>query len=396
MTPPVRLFLIAGEPSGDQLGAALIAGLRDLCGDALTLEGVGGPAMAAQGFDSRFPMDELSVMGLAEVLPRLPNLMRRIAETADAVMAAKPDALVTIDSPDFVLRVARRARKALPYLRVIHYVAPSVWAWRPGRAAKMAEVVDHVLALLPFEPPYMEAAGMTCDFVGHPVVAERQAGPDEAAALRKELAIAPEQPLLLLLPGSRRGEVKRLTPVFNEVVRRLRARHPELAVVVPAAPSVAPLLDDLLRPDDAGWPHLLDPRGFPVAAWEARKRAAFTAGDMALAASGTVSLELAAATTPMVIAYDASALTAWLVKRMVKIDTGTLVNLVTETRVVPEFLFERCTPELITPAVEDLLENPAAAAAQRRAADRTMELLGRDGESPGLRAAHSVLAAVRR
>jgi lipid-A-disaccharide synthase len=320
--------------------------------------------------------------------------MRRIAETADAVVAARPDALVTIDSPDFVLRVARRARKALPGLRVIHYVAPSVWAWRPGRAAKMARAVDHVLALLPFEPPYMQAAGMTCDFVGHPVAAERQAGPDEAAALRAELAIAPEQPLLLLLPGSRRGEVQRLAPVFGAVVRRLRARHPELAVVLPAAPPVAALLDDLLRPDNAGWPHLLDPRGIPVDAWEARKRAAFAAADAALAASGTVSLELAAATTPMVIAYDASALTAWLVKRLVRVDTGTLVNLVTQTRVVPEFLFERCTPELVEPAVERLLEDPAAAAEQRAAADRTMELLGRGGEPPGLRAARSVLRAL--
>jgi lipid-A-disaccharide synthase len=162
-----RLFLIAGEPSGDLLGAALIAGLRELAPGA-RLEGVGGPAMAAQGFRSRFPMADLSVMGLAEVLPRLPLLLRRLRETAEAVVAAAPDALIGIDSPDFCLRVARRVRAARPGQRVMHYVAPSVWAWRPGRAAAMAEVVDHVLALLPFEPPYMEAAGMSCDFVGHP------------------------------------------------------------------------------------------------------------------------------------------------------------------------------------------------------------------------------------
>ena len=301
--------------------------------------------MAGQGLASRFPMEELSVMGLAEVLPRVPNLWRRIRETAGAVAAAAPDALVTIDSPDFNLRVARRARRLRPDLKVIHYVAPSVWAWRPGRAAKMAEVVDHVLALLPFEPPYMEAAGMTCDFVGHPVAAEPQATPAETAALRAELAIAPDQPLLALLPGSRRGEVTRLAPVFAEATRRLRALHPELAVIVPAAPPVAALLDGLIRPDDAGWPHLLDPRGFSAEAWAARKRAAFGAADAALAASGTVSLELAAAGTPMVIGYDASALTAWMVRRMVRIDTATLVNLVTGTRAVPEFLFDDCTAE---------------------------------------------------
>lgn len=386
-----RLFLIAGEPSGDLLGAALLAGLRQLDPD-LAVEGVGGAAMAAEGLASRFPMEELSVMGIAEVLPRLPNLLRRISETADAVVAARPDALVTIDSPDFALRVARRARKRLPDLRVIHYVAPSVWAWRPGRAAKMAEVVDHVLALLPFEPPYMTAAGMTCDFVGHPAATLPQASGAEVAALRAELAIAPDQPVLALLPGSRRGEVTRLAPVFAEVARRLRAASPELAVIVPAGRGVVPLLDETLKPDEAGWPHVMDPRGLDAATWEARKRAAFAMADAALAASGTVSLELAAAGTPMVIGYDANRLTAWVAKRLVTVDTATLVNLVTGTRAVPEFLFEDCTPALIRPAVEALLTDPAAAAAQVAAGDEAMRLLGRGGEPPGLRAARSVLA----
>ena len=390
----VRLFLIAGELSGDALGAALIAGLRQLLGDDLVLEGVGGPAMAAQGLVSRFPMEELSVMGVAEILPRLPNLLRRIRETGDAVAAAAPDALVTIDSPDFTLRVARRARKRRPGLKVIHYVAPSVWAWRPGRAAKMATAVDHVLALLPFEPPYMEAAGMTCDFVGHPIVAEPQASPEEVAALRAELAIAPGQPVLALLPGSRRGEVTRLLPAFAEVTRRLRARRPDLAVIVPAAAPVVGLLDGGLKADDAGWPHVLDPRGLPEPVWAARKRAAFAAADVALAASGTVSLELAAAGTPMVIAYEASRLTVWVLRRMIRIDSATLVNLVTDTRVVPEFLFDRCDPALIVPAIEALLDDPAVAARQATAGAETMRLLGRGGEPPGLRAARSVLRAI--
>ena len=389
MTGP-RLFLVAGEPSGDRLGAALIEGLRAL-GVTPELAGVGGPAMAAAGLASRFPMEELSVMGIAEVLPRLPNLLRRIRETAEAVAAMRPDALVTIDSPDFSLRVARAARKRLPELRTIHYVAPSVWAWRPGRAAKMAEVVDHVLALLPFEPPYMEAAGMTCDFVGHPVAAEPQASPAEVAALRAELAIAPGQPVLALLPGSRRGEVTRLAPIFAEVARRLRALRPDLAAIVPAAPAVVGLLDERMPADEAGWPHVLDPRGFDAPAWEARKRAAFAAADVALAASGTVSLELAAAGTPMVIAYDANPLTVWMVRRLVRVDTATLVNLVTETRAVPEFL-GGCTARAIVPAVEALFADPAIAAAQRAAGAWAMALLGRGGEPPGVRAARSVLA----
>lgn len=389
----VRLFLVAGEPSGDRLGAALIDGFGAL-GVAPELDGVGGAGMAAAGMASRFPMEELSVMGIAEVLPRLPNLMRRIRETADAVVAMRPDALVTIDSPDFSLRVAKAARARLPDLRTIHYVAPSVWAWRPGRAAKMARVIDHVLALLPFEPPYMEAAGMTCDFVGHPVAAEPQASAAEVAALKAELAIGEGQPVLALLPGSRRGEVGRLAPVFAEVARRLRARMPDLAVIVPAAAGVMDLVDGLLPADGAGWPHVLDPRGFAAPAWEARKRAAFAAADVALAASGTVSLELAAAGTPMVIAYDASPLSVFVARRLIRIDTATLVNLVTDTRVVPEFLFERCTPELILPAVEALLLDPGAAAAQRAVAAEAMTLLGRGGEPPGVRAARSVLGAV--
>jgi lipid-A-disaccharide synthase len=385
-----RLFIVAGEPSGDLLGSALIAGLRQLTGD-LALDGVGSAAMAAQGLVSRFPLEELSVMGIAEVVPRLPNLIRRIRETGDAAAVMAPDALVTIDSPDFSFRVAKRARARRPGLEVIHYVAPSVWAWRPGRARKMARVVDHVLALLPFEPPYMQAAGMTCDFVGHPVAAEPRATPAEIAAIRADLGVAPGRRLLVVLPGSRRGEVTRLGPVFAEVARRLRASHPDLAVVLPAA---APVID-LLAGHFPDIP-VLDPRPWPKAEAEARKRAIFAAADVALAASGTVSLELAAAGTPMVIAYTANPLTGWIVMRMALIDTATLVNLVTDTRAVPEFFLADCTPGRIAPAVARLLDDPAAAAAQRAAAARAMELLGRGGEPPGLRAARSVLAAIER
>lgn len=391
-----RLFMIAGEASGDLLGAALLRGLRELGEPPSALEGVGGPAMAAEGLASRFPMAELSVMGVAEVLPRLPSLLARIRETAAAVAAFRPDALITIDSPDFCLRVARKARAALPDLRVIHYVAPSVWAWRPGRAAKMARSVDHVLALLPFEPPYMQAAGMTCDFVGHPVVAEPVATAGEQAALRASLGIAADQPLLLLLPGSRRGEVSRLAPVFADVGRALRARHPDLALLVPTMPPVADLVRDLMPPDAQGWPKLMGEAAAPQAEAGLRKRAAFATADVALAASGTVSLELAAAGTPMVIAYRMNALSAFLARRLVKLASPTLVNIVTESRAIPEFLFEDCVPEKIAPAVAALLEDPEAGAKQRAAEDRAMELLGRGGEPPGTRAARSVLRAIER
>ena len=378
----MRLFLIAGEPSGDALGAALMAGLKALS-PSVTFEGIGGPLMEAEGLQSRFPMEELSIMGLMEILPKYAHLKRRIAETAAAVTATAPDALITIDSPDFCLRVARLVRAANPGQRTIHYVAPTVWAWRPGRAAKMAPLIDHVLALFPFEPSYMEAVGMTCDFVGHPVVTQPRATPAQAAAFRTSHAIAPDQPLLLCLPGSRRGEVTRLLPRFRDAIATLSAKHPGLAIVLPTVRGVAPLVREMT----GDWPT----RPLILEASD-DKRTAFAAATLALAASGTVSLELAANRVPMVIAHDFNRLTWWLMKRAALIDTVTLVNIVSETRAVPEFLGPACQPAPIAAALDRLLTDPAARAAQDNAANLTMSRLGEGGEPPGLRAARSVLA----
>jgi len=370
----MKLFLIAGEPSGDRLGGALMAGLKQLA--QVEFHGIGGPAMQAEGLVSLFPMAELSIMGLVEVLPKYFHLKRRIAETAAAVAALGPAALITIDSPDFGLRVARLVRAANPGQRTMHYVAPSVWAWRPHRAARMAQVIDHVLALLPFEPPYMTAAGMTCDFVGHPVVAEPQATEEERALMDGT------HPLILALPGSRRSEVTRLAPVIGQTLALIKAQHPQVRVALPTVPHIAGLVRDLAR----DWP--VQPQ---IIADGATKRAAFAAADVAIAASGTVSLELAAAGTPMVIAYDMHPLTLWLTQRALRIDTVTLVNLVSQTRTVPEFIGARCKPDLIAPAVLALLQNPHA---QDAAMTLTMQRLGQGGQPPGLRAAHSVLAHI--
>lgn len=385
-----RLFLIAGEPSGDRLGAALLEGLKTLEGTALEVDGIGGPAMEAEGLVSRFPMEELSVMGLAEVLPRLPAILRRVRETAAAVIESAPDALITIDSPDFGLRVARRVRAVRPDLRTIHYVAPQVWAWRPGRAAKMAPVIDHVLALLPFEPAYMEAAGMTCDFVGHPVAAMPRASEAEKAALRAVLGFG-DDPVLALLPGSRRGEVARHGRIFAETFDRLRRVRPNLQAVIAATAPVVDLVREAI-PGAA----VLDPRDMPDSEAQMWKRAAFATADVALAVSGTISLELAAQGTPMVIAYQANPVSAAIARRLVRVDTATLVNLVTGRRAVPEFIFERCQPRLIAPALAQILDDPDEAAEQLAAGEEAMRRLGRDDEPPGLRAAHSVLAAIRR
>ncbi|MBY6065473.1 lipid-A-disaccharide synthase [Leisingera aquaemixtae] len=380
----LRVFILAGEPSGDRLGGALMAGLKQL-EPGVSFDGIGGALMAEQGLVSRFPMDELSVMGLAEVLPKYRHLKRRIRETADAVLETRPDVLITIDSPDFSLRVARLV-KAQSNIRTVHYVAPSVWAWRPKRAGKMAEVIDHVLALLPFEPPYMEAAGMDCDFVGHPVVAEPQATEPEIAAFRSEFGLG-DAPFVLALPGSRRSEVSRLAPDFGGALHRFTARHPEYRIVVPAAAPVAGLVRDAVQ----NWPEgavLVNPNEFDAATAKAHKRAAFGAADLALAASGTVSLELAAAATPMVIAYKFQWLTWQIMKRMALIDTVTLVNLVSDTRVVPECLGPDCTPEKIAASLEALAAGPGA---QLEAMKLTMQRLGEGGEAPGLRAARAVL-----
>ena len=381
----MKFFLIAGEPSGDRLGAALMAGLKDLC-PAARFEGIGGPAMQAEGLESLFPMEELSVMGIAEILPKYFHLKRRIREAASQVLAEEPVALITIDSPDFCLRVARIVKDAAPEIPTIHYVAPSVWAWRPGRARKMARVIDHVLALLPFEPPYMEAAGMSCDFTGHPVVAEPVATPAEAAAFRTTQDIAPDAPLLAVLPGSRRGEVTRLLAPFGETVAGLAQLSPDLRVVLPSPAHLA----DFVEAAVADWPA----RPVVLKAPDLATRiAAFAAADAALAASGTVSLELAAQNCPMVIGYDMAPLTLWLMRRLIRIDTVTLVNLVSETRTVPEFIGGECRAERLVPALAQLLrgETGGATGGQAEAMRLTMERLGRGGEAPGLRAARSVL-----
>lgn len=380
----MKFFLIAGEPSGDQLGAALMAGLEALDSE-VEFCGVGGPLMRGRGMESLFPMDELSLMGIWEVLPKYRHLKRRIAETAQAVADAAPDALITIDSPDFCLRVARAARVLNPDLRTIHYVAPSVWAWRPGRALKMAQVIDHVLAILPFEPPYMEAAGMTCDFVGHPVATAEVGGPDEAALFRAAHGIEADAPVVLCLPGSRKSEVERLAGRFDEALMRLRDRVPEIRVVLPTVPGVAHMVRDMAR----RWPCT------PVVVEEPdEKIAAFAAADLALAASGTVSLELAANRIPMVIGYDMAPVSRLLVGMLLRTDTVTLVNLVSDTRAVPEFLGSACQPGPLSHALQDALEDMSARKAQLDAMDLTMDRLGKGGEAPGLRAARSVVKAV--
>jgi len=388
----MRVFLIAGEASGDKLGAALMAGLKQLA-PGVEFQGIGGPLMQLEGLHSQFDMNELSVMGLIEILPKYRALKRRVHETAQAVIAAKPEVLITIDSPDFCLRVARLVRAA-SNIRTVHYVAPSVWAWRPGRAAKMAKFIDQVLALLPFEPPFMQQAGMRCDFVGHPVVAEPAITKPMLTAFRNIYASG-SQPTILVLPGSRKSEVSRLAPVFGAALAPVLAKRPDAQIIVPAAGNVADMVLAATR-NWPGTPIVLDARTLPADEAETRKRCAFHAADIALAASGTVSLELAAASTPMVIGYDMNWLSWKIMSRMARINTITLVNLVTGQGVVPEFLGPDCRPAPIGAALNRLLDDPTGRQAQLDAMSQTMLALGQGAEPPGQRAARAVLDGLGR
>jgi lipid-A-disaccharide synthase len=376
------IFLVAGEPSGDALGASLMAALKERTGGVVRFAGVGGDGMASQGLDSLFPMADLSVMGVAEVLPRLPRILRRLSETAREARRLRPAAVVTIDSPDFCFRLAKRLRGA--GIPLIHYVAPSVWAWRPGRARKIAAFLDHLLALLPFEPPYFEREGLACTFVGHPVV---ESGVDlgDGRRFRERHGITADAPLICVLPGSRRSETSRLLPIFAQAVAGLRATRPDLAAVVPVIGAVA---DEVARAT-ADWPVPTT-----VVHGRADKIDAFAAANVALAASGTVALELAMAETPTVIAYRVSPISAWLARRLVRVSYANLVNLVLDRPAVPELLQEDCRPERLTVALDALLADETAKRAQVEAGREALARLGRGGPSPGDRAAAAVLDVI--
>jgi lipid-A-disaccharide synthase len=380
-----HVFLIAGEPSGDSLGAQLMSAIKGVAGDRVRFSGIGGVAMKAEGLESLFPMAELSVMGLIEVVPRVPRLLRRLQDTVSAIERVRPDAVVTIDAPSFCLRVARRLKRGPARLReipIVHLVAPQVWAWRPGRAAGVARVVDHLLTLLPFEPAYFERFGLRCTFIGHPVV-ESGADKGDGPGFRARHGIPASATVVCLLPGSRHGEVRRLLPVYRETIGRLQARVPDLWVV---APTAGPVEGDVTKAL-AAW-------DVPTLTVAGRNRFdAFAASDVALAASGTVTLELALAGVPMVVAYRMNPVTAWLARRLVTVKYANLINLVLDRPAIPELLLEECRPAALAEALETLITDEGAKQAQRRAANEALETLGRGGPSPIGRAARAVLEA---
>lgn len=377
-------MLVAGEPSGDVLGARLMDGFRAATTDEVEFIGVGGPEMQARGLTSLFPFSDLAIMGLAEVLPRLALVLRRIRETANLAAAAKPDAVVTIDAPDFSFRVAARLRPlGIP---LVHYVAPTVWAWRPGRAAKIAKLYDHLLALLPFEPPYFERVGLPCSFVGHPAV-ESGAAMGDGQSFRLRHGLRAEEPILTVLPGSRRGEVSRLAGPFGDALGILKDRIPGLRVAVPTVPNVARLVRDLT----SSWP-------IPalVVEGQADKYGAFAASRAAMAASGTVAVELALGGLPHVVAYRVNAVTALLVRLLVRVRFANLTNLVLDRAVVPELIQENCRADRLAEEVERLMLDEAARSSQISAFAEATRLLGGGAEPPSRKAAKAVLDVVEK
>lgn len=341
----IKVGLIAGEESGDQLGAALMRALRAR-NAPFEFVGVGGSAMTAEGLSSAFPIKDLSIIGMVEIVKRLPFLLKRIREAADAIVQADPDVLVIIDSPEFTHRVAAQVRRMRPAMPIIDYVSPSVWAWRPWRARAMRRYIDHVLCLLPFEPEvHQRLGGPPCTYVGHPL-GERAVSlrPNEDEARRRDA----EPPIILVLPGSRRGEIRRMLPSFAAAIGMVAERAGRFELVLPTLPHLQSTIAEAV----ADWP--VAPR---IIVTQTDKDAAFRSARAALAASGTVTLELALAGVPTIAAYRVAGWEAMIVRALIQIRTVILANLVLGENVVPEFLQERCTPGALAGALMQIVSD---------------------------------------
>lgn len=383
--PKRKIFLIATEESGDRLGSALMKVLRQRLGDGVQFVGVGGRTMAREGLESLFPIEELSIVGFAAVVQQLPKILRLIRQTAEAVLEAAPDALIIIDSPDFTHRVARRVRARNPAISVVDYVSPQLWAWRPGRARTMLGYVDHVLGLLPFEPAeYRKLGGPPCSYVGHPLVEQLSSlRPNVEEQARRDGGL----PVLLVLPGSRRSEVRHHLDVFGATLGRLQAEGHAFELMLPTMPH----LEATIRDGIASWP--VKPR---VVIGENEKRAAFRIARAALAKSGTVTLELALSGIPMVTAYRVGAIEAFILRRAIRVSSVILANLVIGKDVIPEFLQEECTPEKLAPALADVLTDSPLRRQQVEAFAQLDAIMSTGNKSPSVLATDVVLATMRK
>jgi lipid-A-disaccharide synthase len=379
----LRVFLIAGEPSGDVLGADLMRALVERAG-RVRFSGVGGSAMEARELISQLPLTDISVMGILPVLRRLPRLVAAIGKVADAAISANPDVLVIIDSPDFTHRVARRVRRVKPDLPIIDYVSPSVWAWRPGRARRMRTYIDHVLALLPFEPAaYRRLHGPDCTYVGHPLVDAIAALPPNSEEQRRGDSAAP---ILLVMPGSRDSEIKRLMPLFGSAVALLNGVG-AIEVIVPTLPH----LESLVRSEAQKWP--AKPR---IVTDMAEKYAAMRHARAALVASGTATLELALIGVPMVVAYRVSLIEEVVARLMLRVKNIALPNLIVGRSIVPECLQRGCTAKSLSEALMPVLAGGTQREAQITGLAEVRTLMRAGGQNRSSEQAAAVIERLAR
>ena len=379
----MRLFVVAGEHSGDRLGGKLLAVLRRRLSETLVVAGVGGEDMLAEGLQPVFPMADVAVMGLGDVLKRLPLIVRRVYQTVAAARKFDPHALIIIDSPDFTHPIASRFRRARPGIPIIDYVSPTVWAWRPGRAGKMSRYVDHLLALLPFEPEaHTRLGGPPTTYVGHPIVERLPwiAGLD-TDDLARRLGLDESRPVVVLLPGSRRGVINRMLPDFAATARLLCARTPAPQCIVPTIEERRAELAAMT----AGWPSPPD-----IVIGEADRFAAFRLARAALAASGTVTLELAAAGVPMVVAYRTGPV-AFQLRHLVKVPSIVLANLVLGRNAFPEYIETAIRPQILAGRLNELIADGPARVAQLAALAEIASKLAPPASSPSEAAADIVL-----
>jgi lipid-A-disaccharide synthase len=378
------IYLIATEESGDRLGSALMKVLRQRLGDDVRFEGVGGSSMAREGLQSLFPIEELSIIGLAAVLRKLPSILKLITRATEDVLRARPDVLVIIDSPDFTHRVAKRVRQRDPSIPVVNYVSPTVWAWRPGRAKAMRAYVDHVLALLPFEPEaHRRLGGPPCTYVGHPLIEQIDAlRPNAEEQARRET----KPPVLLVLPGSRRSEIRHHMATFGATLDLLQKQGTQFELILPTMPHLVEVIAEALK----AWP--VQPR---IVVGETEKRAAFRIAHAAFAKSGTVTLELALSGVPMVTAYKAGSVEAWIIRRRITSSSVILANLVIGENVIPEFIQQDCTPEKLAASLQEVLAHTPMRQRQIEALARLDGIMGVGRMSPSDAAADVVLATMR-
>ncbi len=387
MNRPLCIMLVAAEASGDALGAGLMAALRRRLGEhGVRFVGLGGERMAAEGLTSPFDMSELSILGLLEGLLAYRRVVRRADEMAALARREQPDVAILIDSWGFTLRVAQRLKAQSPDLPVVKYVAPQVWASRPGRAAVLAKTVDHLLSIHTFDAPFFEKVGLPTTFVGNSTLS-LDLGDADPTALRRRLAIAPDAPVLAVLPGSRRSEIERVMPPFEDAVALLKAARPDLQVIVPAASTVA----DIVKTHVAGWPYRAH-----VVEGEADRHSAMKAATVALACSGTVTTELALAGAPMVVGYRLGPVTYAILKRLIRTDYVTLFNIAAQDFVAPELIQGDCNGPALAREVAQRLDDPALRQAQVAAQDEALDKMGRGGPDPSEAAALAVLKILGR